>query len=249
MFLKKAKSFFSSVVICTVTVTAILFVSAKVSAADHSTLLQDAKYFEIGDVQVSEIAQPSMKMMSEPLCDSSSQPGTGDTGVRPKFDGINLDDIINLGQKIWTIIEKNQPVVNLKIQKAEALPAGVSAWTDLECWQVPESRLFQVTYKNLYGMSVVDLKLRVNYTYGGRVNGVGRYLSQVTVLPAQLDVAWGFKLDANVSVVNVTNAGTRGNPVAGIQMDVNWVIRTPIKYSESTESFYVRGDGLYKQMQ
>jgi len=224
---------------------AVLALSAKASAAQAQ---YDEKYFEIKSVTVSEVSQPSVAMTAEPLCNSSTAPKVEDGSVRPNYDGINLNDIINLGRQIWTIIEKNQPVVNLKVQKADALPVGVSSWGELECWQVPESRLYKVSYKNLLGMEVVNLVLRVGYTYGGRINGQGRYLSQVTVLPAQLDVSWGFKLDAEVKVANVTNAGTRANPVAGIQLDVNWVVSTPLQRSESTESFYVRGDGLYRHL-
>jgi hypothetical protein len=203
------------------------------------------KYYSIKSVEVKELTEHRFKPLARPLCEPTIRP----QGMDSIFDGITLDQIINLGQKIWTIVEKNKPVVNLKIQKADALPNGVKEWTDLECWQVPESRVYRVSYKNGFGMTVVNIAFRVNYTYGGRVNGQGRYLSQVTVLPAQLDVAWGFKVNGEVRVANVTNAGTKAFPVGAIQMDVNWVISTPLKYSESTETFYVRGDGLFKQLQ
>lgn len=204
------------------------------------------KYYSIKSVEVKELTEQRFKPLARPLCEPSIRPQGTDI---PAFDGITLDDIINLGQKIWTIVEKNKPVVNLKIQKADALPNGVKEWMDLECWQIPESRVYRVSYKNGFGMTVVNIAFRVNYTYGGRVNGQGRYLSQVTVLPAQLDVAWGFKVTGEVRIANVTNAGTKAFPVGAIQMDVNWVISTPVKYSESTETFYVRGDGLFKQLQ
>jgi hypothetical protein len=226
-----------------------ILVSAVVLSGAKSSAAVDEKYFQIDKVEIKEVVQPSLMLRTEALCDSSVKPDLKGGPIRPNFDGINLDQIINLGQKIWTIVEKNQPVVNLKVQRAEAMPAGINSWMDLECWQVPESRIYRAVYKNFYGMTVVNLAFRVNYTYGGRLYGQGRYLSQVTVLPAELDVAWGFKLDGEVRVANITNAGTKDFPVGGIQLDVNWVIKTPIKYSESTETFYVRGDGLFKQIQ
>lgn len=220
------------------------FTQAEILAAYKT----DPRYFEITSVEVKEITPPSYLLREDADCDSSTVPPLERDGLRPLTDGITLDQIINIGQKIWTIVEKNKPVVNLKIQKAEVLPLGAKDWAELECWQVPESKVFRVSYKNGFGMTAVNIALRVNYTYGGRVNGLGRYLSQVTVLPAELDVIWGFKLDGEVRVATPTNAGTKESPVAGVQMDVNWVITTPLKYSESTESFYVQGDGLFKHL-
>jgi hypothetical protein len=207
---------------------AVLAFTAPASATSNVDLskLDQTKYFTIKSVEVKEIPQPSFSMATEPLCNPTMS-GDNNSAIHT-FSGIDLGNIINMGKQIWTIIQENQPVVNVSVQKANALPTGVSAWTDLECWQVPESKLYSVVYTNLYGMKVVNIALRVNYTYGGRVNGMGRYLSEVTVLPAQLDVAWAFKVNADVKVANVTNAGTRASPIGGIQLDVHWTVSTPI---------------------
>ncbi len=225
------------------------------AVAHADSMSVQEKYFTIGSVQVEELNQPDVHTMSiapssEALddCAASQKPNVNGGNLKPNFEGIDLDQIISIGKKVWTIIEKNQPSVNLKLQKVDAIPLGIKDWSELECWQVPESKIYQMNYKNLYGINVVTVKLRVNYTHGGRVNGQGQFLSQVTILPAQVDVVWGFTLNGEVRVANVTNAGTRSNPVAAVQLDVNWSVKTYVKYSETTESFYVRGDGFYKHL-
>ena len=44
---------------------------------------------------------------------------------------------MNLVEKIWNIIEKNQPVVNITTNYANAVPLGTSHWTQLQCWSKP----------------------------------------------------------------------------------------------------------------
>ena len=185
------------------------------SYADTDPALK--KYYSIKSMKVKELTALRFKPMAQSSCEKLLPLGVNG----PALDGITLDEIINIGAKVWAIVEKNKPIINLKLQKADALPNGVHEWTDLECWQIPESRTYAVTYKNGFGMTVVNIVFRMTYTYGGRLNGQGRYLSQVTVLPAQLDVAWGFKVNGEVRVAGVTNAGTKVSPVGAIQMDVN----------------------------
>lgn len=159
-----------------------------------------------------------------------------------------LDQIINLGKKIWDVIAANKPVANFQTDTANALPRGATGWEILQGWQVPASRLYHYTYENGFGMNVVDFKFRVLYSFGGNVNGKGHYLANVTVVPADLSVAWGYTFNAQATVPSVLNAGTSADPVAAVQMLVSWKIDTIIKHEESTESFDVRGNGMFTDL-
>lgn len=64
---------------------------------------------------------------------------------------------------------------------AHALPRGLRRWTDLERWSPPETKTYEVVYKNKFGMEVVKFRFRLQYTYGGRRSGRGRYLANVSV--------------------------------------------------------------------
>jgi hypothetical protein len=99
-------------------------------------------------------------------------PTTGEPGV---------GEIINLGLKIWRIIEQNQPVVNLNLKRASALPAGLRDWSEMEGWSDIQVREYQVSYINGFNKEVVKLNMLLTYSYGGRYNGAGQYLSQVGV--------------------------------------------------------------------
>lgn len=159
-----------------------------------------------------------------------------------------LDRIIAIGDKIWKIIEKNKPVVGGKYHAISALPSGAGKWEQLENWATPETRVYRMTYKNAYGMTVVDFAFRVAYTYGGSVNGKGKYLANIAIEPRAVDVAWGYKFNANGEVVNVHNAGTRAKPVAGVEIKIDWQINTVFKHSQESNRFFVRGDGLFKNL-
>lgn len=156
---------------------------------------------------------------------------------------ISLGDIVNLGQTLWSFIQNSRPVVNARTMTANALPQGTTCWTNLENWQAPRSDTYQVVYKNLFGIKVVNMEFSLIYSYGGQVHGLGRYLMNATVQYRNLQVAWGgFHVNADVAVPTVMNVGTKANPVAGMQLNVHWVV-TGLNHIERTASFFIAGDG------
>lgn len=159
-----------------------------------------------------------------------------------------LDRIIAIGDKIWKIIEKNKPVVDTKYSALAALPEGAIRWQQLESWATPETRVYRMSYKNVYGMTVVDFAFRMAYTYGGSVNGKGKYLANIEIEPRALDVAWGYKFQAVGTIQNVHNAGTKAKPLAGAEIVMDWQVNTVMKHSQQSNRFFVRGDGLFKNL-
>lgn len=156
---------------------------------------------------------------------------------------INFNDIINIGQQIWKIIENNKPVVNVTVNAGNAVPSGIDNWLQMDSWKPLKSQTYKVSYKNGYGLSVVDFNFRVSYFYGGGVKGRGQYLANVTILPADLSVGWGYTFNAAVKIPMVVNIGSAEQPMAGMQVDLNWAIDTFVKHEESSLSFFVYGDG------
>jgi hypothetical protein len=156
-------------------------------------------------------------------------------------------DIINIGKELWPIVEANKPVAN--VQEADIASAVPSTnWQLLAGWSAPQRRTFHVPYKNAFGMNVVDFTFDVIYTYGGNLNGAGHYISGVTVIPSDLTVQWGFKFNADVKVINVTNAGTLADPLAAMQIQMHWGVSNVISHDENTDNFYIRGDGQFSQI-
>lgn len=156
---------------------------------------------------------------------------------------VNWDQIMAIGEKIWKVVEANKPSVTVKTPTVSALPRGLSCWADLEQWQAPRTQTYQVIYKNGFGMEAVKFRFRLHYTYGGGKGGRGKYLANVTVMPADLNVIWGYTFNAEVEVGKAVNLGTMESPVAGLELNMKWQVKTVVKEINSSYHYFVQGDG------
>jgi hypothetical protein len=135
--------------------------------------------------------------------------------------------------------------VNIKTDHATAMPQGVTSWMTLENWQDPKAKMYEVTYKNGFGMTVVKFAFRVVYVFGGGYEGVGQYLARAVIVPANLDVAWGYTFNAKASVPSVLNAGTKEAPIGAAELEMEWTVDTVLKHHRSTVNYFIRGDGKF----
>lgn len=160
-----------------------------------------------------------------------------------EFAKVVIDQITQIGAKIWSIVEKNKPVLNLNLPTVSAIPQGIQCWNHLEGWSAPMVKTYRVDYENLLGMSVVSFEYKVVFSHSGSFQKQGQYLANVAVLPADVSVLWGFTFNAEVQVGSVMNLGSSENPEAGVQLNVNWRIDTPFQANEVTDSYFVKGRG------
>lgn len=222
-------------------------------------------YYDIKSVEVFEIDDKESVVDYNDVgnfadCNSDGQVNTNPTDPNPLTPGLDpndplaiievfVDRIINIGKKLWAVVEAGRPRVNLKTDVAHALPKGLFCWTDLAGWQMPKSKTYGVKYTNGFGATVVDFSFRVVYTHGGNYKGTGNYITNAAVMPVKVDVAWGYEFNANAEVPIVFNRGTTEAPLAGMQLNINWNVKTAVKYSEKTEMFAIGGDGAFQQLQ
>lgn len=191
----------------------------------------------------------------------SSGPGVGPapSAPQPSFDDVihningtvdTIDHIVNLAQKIWNIIQQNQPVVNIATNYANAVPYGTTHWTQLQGWHQPASKRYAFSMKNGFGSEVVKVTYQVDYTYGGNLNGKGKFLTGVTIEPISVTTAWGYKISmlSMVPDSTVVNVGTSADPVAAMQVQLDWTVHTALKDITSKAIYYVQGDGLIQEM-
>ena len=213
-------------------------------------------YFRLDSPVVREISQEELLRIN-PLfrkkdivdfgqCD---QTRIQESGVNP-LDELNVlvDQIINIGKKIWNIVSAGKPVANFKTDVAYALPKGVDCWTQLSNWSVPAAKNYQVTYRNKFGVEVIQFTYQLTYTYGGKVGDVGAYITNATILPAHINVAWGFSFDATAEVPSVFNVGSFGEPVGAMQINVMWKVENVLTHEQKTNSYFVNGLGDFKQL-
>jgi hypothetical protein len=223
-----------------------LLYSAAGMAADSSEL-----YYEIANVKVAPVVE-TFDQNTKPVmgnCQSGGAASPSDVGGDLDNISVIIDKIINIGKKIWSLVEAGKPVFNVKTDVAHALPAGIQCWYDLESWQAPQSKSWRITYENKLGGKVVEFVYRVSYIAGGQYKGQGHYITQATISPAEIYVAWGYKFNVEGSVPSVFNMGSRENPIAGMQMNIKWSVDTSLNHHEVQEQFFVNGLGEFQKMQ
>lgn len=159
-----------------------------------------------------------------------------------------ISDIVNIGSKVWDIVKDGKSVTEFESQSAHALPNGMNSWTMLSNWSEPVIRTYQVTYKNIYGMTVVDFTYSVIATTGGQYQQRGAYIANAMVIPNDLYVMWGFDFKANVEIPMVINKGTEEDPVAGMQINMMWTVGSLTSSVMHTELYFVDGRGNMKAM-
>lgn len=162
----------------------------------------------------------------------------------------SIASIINLGVKIWQLVEKNKPVINYEDQSkvAYAMPESIKHWSELECWLPPQVKTHEVIYKNLYGIEVVKFKYKFFFIPGGQIDGNGLYLAGIKVIPEQISVSWGYKFEAKALVEDIVNMGSHDNPVAGATIKIQWGVSTTVKNQINTKMIFVTGAGdIYLQ--
>ncbi len=201
-------------------------------------------YFEIGSVEVREIETDLTD-----LDESRAKPEISGIVGEIRLADVMLGRIINMGRKVWAIVEAGRPVVDVQSQTANALPQGADHWNKLQGWSLPQWKTYQATYRNLYRAKVVEFVYRVGYTSGGNVEGKGRFLTNVSVVPTTVDVAWGYNVDVEASVPSVVNAGTSSDPIGQMELLVKWTVKTVMKHSENSMGYAIRGDGQFIEMQ
>lgn len=248
-------------------ITGLVLTGLLTGCADKSGFEVDEQYLTIGSVDVTPVADTefSSHLQAQAVgsvnCSSLNKLSLSQNfaslsdlqDVKNPLDPINefelkLDQVINIGKKIWAIVEKGRPVVNISADVATAMPSGAGCWTDLQGWSMPQSQSYVASYKNLYGVEVVKHVYRVSYLAGGSVNGKGKYIGYATVLPVEVNVAWGYTFNSEAKVPTVFNMGTSANPKAGMQVNVSWKVNTVLKSIQATDSYAITGVGELKKM-
>ena len=170
--------------------------------------------------------------------------------ARPESPQVLPCSILNIAQKFWTLVEKNYPVSDIKINYASAMPEGVTDSHQLDGWQKPKAYLVTYTAENPYGMKTVTLSYKLIYTYGGNYNGKGRYLNGVGIELENVDVYFGYKLLAVAAVPDSTivNTGTHEAPVAALQLKVTFKISTAVYERAGASIFYMDGNGAAAEL-
>lgn len=156
-------------------------------------------------------------------------------------------ELIAIGKQVYGFIKENQPVVNINSTPISVLPRDVKGAPvqsfALSNWNAPKTKKFRVEFKNYLGMTPVTFEYVSIYSYGGKYNGKGFYITGAQIKPINVEVSWGYELDATFSVQSITNMGSDENPVAAAVLNIDYKVKTLMKSSSHSRAFFINGLG------
>jgi hypothetical protein len=153
-----------------------------------------------------------------------------------------LEQIVNLGERIWKFVSDNKPVINIKRNYANALPKGVRSSEDLDAWSALQYRSYRMFGKNAFGAKVYDTTYTLIHRFQGNYDGQGNYIENATVLPHKVEALWGYTVEMGVENVGAVNVGSKTAPIGGLTMEMSFKVGTIVKASEFRAVYEFRGD-------
>lgn len=208
---------------------------------EYFTLKQKSVSITEVPIQEEEIPSSETFKLPAPLIKSNS---SNAPFVVDADQGILFDKIVNYFFKFWDLLDRNRPSVSVNSKYANAVPEGIgNSWDKMSGWRPERSFRYQVIYENGFGAEAVNLTYQVKLIYGGSVQGRGFYIASARAVPVSVKVLSGFNVDVNVEASNVWNAGSSEDPVAALQLDVTWMVKSILKLYVQTESYHLQGDG------
>lgn len=218
-------------------------VERAVGPEKYDSPFQDDPYFKINSIEVTEIPVDEAELLYTEAKEEknlSSQKNLGQIIM-------TIDKLIALGTKIYDIVKKGKPVVNMNFAKpVSVLPNGESpqtAFAQMSNWSAPTRRKYRVEYKNGWGSKVISFDYSVYFQHSGRYEGKGQYLTGVTVRASNVAVSWGFEFNASSELETISNRGSMDDPMAAATLRINYRASSLIRDIQSSESFHVAGNG------
>jgi hypothetical protein len=119
---------------------------------------------------------------------------------------------------------------------------------DMGNWSIPVSKHFKITYKNGYNSEVVSFVYSITFQHSGTYGDKGHYLAGVRVSARQIDVAWGFDVDATSQLIQISNVGTTSDVIAAATIEISYTVKNWTRNITTIEGFHVTGDGKIYQL-
>ncbi|MGZ3705416.1 MAG: hypothetical protein ACXWP1_05545, partial [Bdellovibrionota bacterium] len=192
-------------------------------------------YYRLQPAKVVEVPPTASELYSDAVLPNPSS--------LPDLQTFDWGTITAIGEKVIEIVKAGKPVVNVTRDVVSVVPGGITDWSQMNGWQAPITKVYSVTAKNNLGMTVVDLRLKVSANCGGGLNGKGKFIANLVVVPTSIYVLWGFSADVFSEHQDPVNVGTSSNPVAGMGFDIRYKYGSPLVQQEGTADYFVSGDG------
>lgn len=163
-----------------------------------------------------------------------------------------IDKLIAIGEKIIPTIQKGKAVVtNNPMSAISVLPRLDSkdpVVHDMGNWTIPVSKHYKISYENGFGSEVVSFVYSISFQHSGTYNNKGHYLAGVRVSAREINVLWGFDLDATSQLIQISNVGTVDNVIAGATIEITYTVKNWTRNLTTSQEFHVTGDGRIFQL-
>lgn len=193
-----------------------------------------------------------------PAPQAPQAPGTGRPVTLPQIglpgsgggitDPMTIQQWITVGERVWQLVANNRPTASVSTHRVSVLPASQEDWAQIEGWQGPAARTFEVVARNILGSTVVRNKYTIAWNYGGKYNGKGAYIGNLTMIPTDISVSFGYTLNSRVVVGDAVNIASTNDPVPALNFQVEYSVTNVFKHIQSAESFFVTGKGGFKKI-
>lgn len=219
--------------------------STEISELEAEILVDDSAKNQMDTKKITPVITPRDNPI--PGADGETKPKTG------LLDGVIMvvDKLIAIGQKLMPIIDKGRAVVNNTPMGAVAVLPRLDKTEkevhDMSNWSLPTTKHYKIVYKNGWGSDVVTFVYSVTYQYNGTFEGKGKYLTGIRASARQINVAWGFDVDASSQLLQISNVGTSENVIAAATLEISYTVKNWTRTNTNIVSYFVTGDGrMYK---
>lgn len=212
---------------------------------------------EISTVEISEEmlmldGSKFTSVMTEDVSDQSNDQKIDTVSVAAAGEVIQIArDLVALGEEIYVLVQKGKPNVTTQYAPISVLPreAGRSIDAlDLDGWKMPISRTVTVNFKNLFGMTMAGIEYKLVFSYGGRYNGKGAYITNAQIVPSKVVAQYGVDFDVKMKLSGLTNHGSRANPVAGAMLQLQYKATTVMSNIERSDTYQITGRGQVQKL-
>ena len=160
-------------------------------------------------------------------------------------------ELVALGESVYQLVVKGRPTTKTTYAPISVIPNVNGQPADifeLEGWSVPVKRSYEIKYRNLYNVAIVNFKFSVVYSYRGQLNGKGAYLTAVQVIPEYVKTMWGWDFEATMKLGGIQNQGTKANPIAGATVMIEYTAKSVMNSVTQVNSFFITGKGGFRKL-
>ena len=178
---------------------------------------------------------------------SPTQTSPGTINPASMFNGnaaVIIGQLTTIGTKVWDFVVNNKPTATYDSLKASVVPSGIKDWRELSGWSMPVKKVYHIKfYSKITGKVAGGFDYRIVYQYGGNYQGKGKYIGQISVNADKITLRTDRGLNIRTELLPPLNMGTVEDPVAGVQLLVNFNTNTTLGYLQGSKQYYLSGNG------